>query len=101
MRKWRKRLQMGPHGIDATGAVRNGYWRAKREWRPGDRVELALHIAAELRFADPRVPADSGRAAIQRGALVYCVESADNPDMRLHSLRLPAAPEISECPAAG
>ena len=68
---------------------------------PGDKVELALGIEAELRFADPRVPADAGRAAIQRGPLVYCVESADNPDVRLHSLRMPAEPEFRETAAPG
>ena len=98
---WCRDFSVRLNGVDATGSVRDGYWREKRKWKPGDRVELTLRIAAELRFADPRVPADSGRAAIQRGALIYCVESADNPDMRLHSLRLPAAPEFRERAADG
>ena len=59
-------------------------------------MELSLKIVPELRFADPRVPADAGRAAIQRGPLVYCVESADNPGVRLHSLRMPPKPEFRE-----
>ncbi|MBQ6351735.1 MAG: glycoside hydrolase family 127 protein, partial [Lentisphaeria bacterium] len=98
---WCRDYAVKLNGADATELVRDGYWRSRREWKPGDRVELALRIVAGLRFADPRVPADSGRAAIQRGPLVYCVESADNPGVRLHSLRLPAAPEFRESAAEG
>ena len=73
----------------------------KRNWQAGDKVELSLAIEPELRFADPRVPADAGRAAIQRGPIVYCVESADNPDIRLPSLRLSSAARFSEASAPG
>ena len=31
--------------------------------------------------ADPRVKADEGRRAIQRGPIVYCLEETDNPNI--------------------
>ena len=99
--EWCRKFAVKLNGADATTAVSDGYWRMKRQWIPGDRVELSLEIRAELRFADPRVPADAGRAAIQRGPLVYCVEGADNPGVRLHSLRLPPCPEFRETGVAG
>ena len=86
---------------DASAAVAEGYWRMKRNWRAGDKVELSLAIETELRFADPRVPADAGRAAIQRGPVVYCVESADNPGVRLHSLRLSSDVRFRETTVSG
>lgn len=98
--EWCREFSVRLNGKDATASVSDGYWKSKRLWQSGDRVELSLKIEAELRFADPRVPADAGRAAIQRGPLVYCVESADNPGKRLHSLRIPAAPKFRETAAA-
>ena len=99
--EWCREFSVKLNGADATSHVADGYWRWKRQWQAGDKVELSLRIEAELRFADPRVPADAGRAAIQRGPLVYCVESADNPGIRLHSLRIAADPELRETSVAG
>ena len=99
--EWCRKFSVKLNGRDASVAVSDGYWRMKRNWQAGDKVELSLAIEPELRFADPRVPADAGRAAIQRGPIVYCVESADNPDIRLHSLRLSSAARFSEASAPG
>lgn len=44
----------------------------------GDVLELALDEEARLVYASTRVAADTGRAAIQRGPLVYCLEGVDN-----------------------
>ncbi|MDR3181912.1 MAG: glycoside hydrolase family 127 protein [Planctomycetaceae bacterium] len=45
--------------------------------------EFTYHIPFTYRriAANPRVVADQGRVAIQRGPLVYCFEEADNPDL--------------------
>lgn len=99
--EWCRKFSVKLNGADATAAIADGYWRAQRNWQPGDKVELSLALEAELRFADPRVPADAGRAAIQRGPVVYCVESADNPGVRLHSLRLSSAVRFRETAAPG
>ncbi|HEY5910446.1 MAG TPA: beta-L-arabinofuranosidase domain-containing protein [Verrucomicrobiae bacterium] len=55
-----------------------GYARLQRKWRRGDIVELSLPMPARRLKADPRVEADLGRVALQRGPLVYCLEAADN-----------------------
>ena len=67
-----------------------GYLRVRRTWRAGDRVELELTMTAERVSADPRVRADYGKVALQRGPLVYCLEEKDNGP-GLHALSLPAA----------
>lgn len=43
-----------------------------------DTVELALDMSPRLTVAHPMVEEDEGQACMERGPLVYCVESADN-----------------------
>jgi DUF1680 family protein len=59
----------------------DGYFVLRREWQAGDRVELELDMAVRLTRADARVEACRSAAAIERGPLVYCLESADNPNV--------------------
>lgn len=68
-----------------------GWWRITRTWQVGDRVVLTLPVAPRLTAADPRVDAARGCVAIERGPLVYCVESADHPGRRLDDLVLDVA----------
>ena len=55
-----------------------GYARIQRRWQTGDAVELSLPMPMQRIKAHPKVEADIGRVALQRGPLVYCLESADN-----------------------
>jgi DUF1680 family protein len=55
-----------------------GYLRIGRQWHPGDTVHLELEMPVERVYAHPDVIADEGRVALQRGPIVYCLESADN-----------------------
>ena len=50
-------------------------------------------MSVERIHADPRVRADYGKVAIQRGPVVYCLEQVDNgPD--LYSVSLPVSAEL-------
>ncbi len=55
-----------------------GYVALARTWAPGDKVRLVLPMPVERVLADPRVKADVGRVALQRGPIVYCLEGVDN-----------------------
>jgi DUF1680 family protein len=55
-----------------------GYAVISRTWQTGDTVELNLPMPIERVHADPRVKANVGRVALQRGPVVYCIEAADN-----------------------
>lgn len=59
-----------------------------REWRAGDRVELTLAMPATLLTCDPRVPENRGSVALQRGPLVYCLESPDNAGIDVYDVRV-------------
>ena len=65
-----------------------GYLAIDREWRPGETVALDLPMPVERVRADPRVAADAGCAALQRGPIVYCLEEKDNGP-HLAALALP------------
>lgn len=60
----------------------SGYLRLARDWQWGDEIELLLPMPVEEIEAHPRVRHNCGRAALQRGPLVYCLEEIDNgPDL--------------------
>ena len=73
----------------------NGYAKVERNWAEGDKLEWLLPMETKLIAAHPLIRADAGKAAIQRGPLVYCVEEADNA-APLSSLSLAAEPKLSE-----
>lgn len=60
----------------------DGYLSMDRKWKKGDQVSLVLDMPAELVAADPRVKENTGKRAVRRGPLVYCLEEADNGDIR-------------------
>lgn len=69
---------------DATGerrSVRAGtYWSTDaRSWHAGDKVTLELDLQPRLTAPDPRIDAVRGTVALERGPLVYCIETADLP----------------------
>ncbi|MCS7113483.1 MAG: glycoside hydrolase family 127 protein [Nitrososphaerota archaeon] len=54
------------------------YVEVKRVWSYGDSIKLSMDMPVELIASHPRVIENTGRVAMMRGPLVYCVEQADN-----------------------
>jgi len=73
----------------AEAAPDHGYVRISRTWKKGDVVTLDLPMSVRKTHADPHVPADIGRIALQRGPIVYCLEGVDNPQSHVRNLCLP------------
>lgn len=73
---------------------REGYVTINRRWQAGDVVTLELPMPPVRLYANPGVIMDSGRVALKRGPLVYCVEEADNPGGRVQRFRLPRLSEL-------
>lgn len=63
-----------------------GYARVRRQWKAGDLVQLSLPMPVERVRANPRVQADEGKVALQRGPLVYCLEGPNRGE-RLWQVR--------------
>jgi DUF1680 family protein len=88
----------GPAAVRVNGAppaatAERGYLVVRRDWRPGDRVELDLPMPVRRIEGHPYVEQTAGRVALGRGPIVYCVEQAD-VSAPLPALRLPAAAEL-------
>lgn len=63
------------------------YFAVRRQWKAGDRIELTIPMEAHWIEAHPLVEETRGQAAVQRGPIVYCLESADLPaDVRLENV---------------
>ncbi|MDP9365067.1 MAG: glycoside hydrolase family 127 protein, partial [Chloroflexota bacterium] len=67
----------------------------RRTWRPGDVLRLDLPMPPRRLESHPRVVENTGRVALVRGPLVYCLEAVDNPDLDPRDLLLPADEPIS------
>jgi DUF1680 family protein len=66
------------------------YAELRRSWQHGDTVHLDLPMPVRRVECHPYVAGNSGRVALLRGPLLYCVEGADNPDLDPRDLCLPA-----------
>jgi DUF1680 family protein len=65
------------------------YAEVRRCWRAGDTIQLALPMPVRRIESHPFVEESTGRMAMMRGPLLYCVEQADNPGIDLREVRLP------------
>ena len=55
-----------------------GYAYLSETWKDGDIIELVLDMPVEKMQAHPFVRHDTGRMALMRGPIVYCLEEEDN-----------------------
>ncbi|MEG7530860.1 MAG: glycoside hydrolase family 127 protein [Hungatella sp.] len=61
-------------------------------------IELVLDMPVRLTAANAMVEEDSNQVAVERGPLVYCMESPDAPVETLDDLLLPIHAEFTLCP---
>ncbi|AYY13801.1 glycoside hydrolase family 127 protein [Actinobacteria bacterium YIM 96077] len=61
-------------------AVEPGLAVVDREFTPGEEIRLHLPMSPRFTWPDPRIDAVRGCVAVERGPLVYCLESIDLPD---------------------
>ncbi|MCW3079378.1 beta-L-arabinofuranosidase domain-containing protein [Segetibacter sp.] len=66
------------NGKEVSYKREKGYLVLQREWKKGDVVELTLPMDIKRVISRPEVTENIERVALQRGPLVYCVESTDN-----------------------
>jgi len=82
------------NGEKVDGSIEKGYLTIDRRWSDGDVVEIHFSMHPRLVEANPRVAADRGKVAIERGPIVYCAEWGDN-DFDLFHFVVPAKPQMS------
>jgi uncharacterized protein len=76
---WSRATQLRVNGKPADEGKPGRYAEIRREWKPGDRIEIKFDMTPQLVRANPLVREDAGRVAVERGPLVYCLESPDQP----------------------
>ncbi len=72
-----------------------GYATVDAEWAAGDEVRLELPLQPRWTEPDPHVDAVRGCVAVERGPLVYCLESTDH-DADLSEVRADPRANIAE-----
>jgi len=78
---WSSKATVTLEGKPAPGKLKAGeYFAIHREWTGESTVRLQLDMTPRLVAANPRVPEDYGKVAVQRGPLVYCLEQVDQED---------------------
>jgi DUF1680 family protein len=76
---WADHAQVAVNAKDQTGATPGAYLPVRRRWSAGDTIQLKIAVTPQIIEANPRVADDTGRVAIQRGPLIYCLEEIDQP----------------------
>jgi DUF1680 family protein len=80
------------NGEPAVTTVTDGYVTVSRRWKKGDRVDLYLPMPIRTVIADEKVKEDSGKYAVQKGPLMFCVEWPDNPEDKVLDIIIDAKP---------
>ena len=76
---WADQAQVIVSGKAMSGVTPGTYLPIRRRWSPGDVIQLKVDVVPQVIEANPRVADDTGRVAIQRGPLIYCLEEIDQP----------------------
>jgi DUF1680 family protein len=79
----------------ATFEKARGYACLRRKWQRGDVIELSLPMPVQRIKAHPKIEANIGRVALQRGPMVYCLEALDNGG-HVPNLVIPPEAQLSE-----
>lgn len=85
--------QVSVNGQTVESDVNDGYLSIARKWKKGDVVEVHFDMIPRIVKANPKVEADHGRVAVERGPIVYCAEWPDNR-FNVHSILLNQHPQF-------
>jgi uncharacterized protein len=58
--------------------MQNGFAVLNQVWKKGDKIDLTISMPVRQVLSNQQVDENSGRVALERGPLVYCVEGVDN-----------------------
>ncbi|GAB3398393.1 glycoside hydrolase family 127 protein [Humibacter soli] len=70
-------LTVNGERVDASGP--GTYTRLERDWQAGDTIELNLPLRTRVLRANRLAEEVTNQVAVQRGPVVYCLESTDLP----------------------
>ncbi len=76
---WSDHTQVAINGKPILGVKSGEYLPIPRHWSPGDTIHVQFEMTPQVVEANARVIEDTGRVAVQRGPLIYCLEQLDQP----------------------
>lgn len=66
------------NGVEEGKLDQDGYFTISRNWKKGDKVEIAFEMQPRTVRANAKVEADKGQVSVECGPIVYCAEWPDN-----------------------
>ena len=76
---WSKDTSLTLNGKKVKPSMKNGYAYFDTV-KSGDIITMQLDMSVQKMYASSAVASDTGKVALQRGPIVYCVEGVDNKD---------------------
>jgi DUF1680 family protein len=73
-----KKVTLKVNGKPVEPDVEKGFARIRRNWNKGNIIELSLPMPVRRVLCNEKVGENAGKAALQRGPIVYCAEGIDN-----------------------
>ncbi len=77
---WSLNNAVSLNGRPVTGIQSGAYLPIHRRWSAGDSIHLRFDMTTQFVTANPAVVEDRGRVALQRGPIVFCMESLDQSE---------------------
>ena len=74
---WVRNAKVAVNGRALADPLSGKYLPIRRQWSAGDVVRLTFPMPVEVIASNPRVWENTGRVAVQRGPVVYCMEQID------------------------
>ena len=72
--------------IDTSNATPSTYITRKQSWKSGDTITLNFPMPAKFMESHPAVEETRNQLAVQRGPVVYCLESPDMPGTKMNDV---------------
>ncbi len=89
--EWAVGTTLMVNGEPTESASAGSYAQISRSWQTGDEVTIKMPMETNLVEGHPRIEEIRNHAAIQRGPIIYCLESPDLPEnTKILDVYLPA-----------
>lgn len=75
---WTRQAKICLNGKELQCRIENGYAYLHEDFTAADKLTVEFEMSVRRVYASNKVAADSRKAALQRGPLIYCVEGVDN-----------------------
>ena len=91
---WCNDAKLEINGSPVEHQTERGYALLHRVWQAGDTVALRMAMPVERIYSDRRVRSSTGKVALGRGPIIYCLEEVDN-NSGLNAVVLPRDAELN------